>query len=730
MNYRLVSIRSRGKDIIIYGRDKDGYKKQFIDSSFSPYFYVPSNEDIDCKEITNFEEGFVSIYGDILTKIYVNDPQKVPLVRAKFTNHFEGDIPYCKRYLIDRQIKSYFDENLKPVVNDNNEISLLKGYLDIEVYSSKGHGVMPNPQNKEDKITAITITNEEEESVSFILDDNIELFEHNGKQVFHCLTEEDLLNKFLMFLEDIDFDILCGWNVDFDIGYIKERCKRYDFNPFLFLGKLNIFDLLFGYKFLFRKRSYRLKDVVFEEGITQELGRKVNYNELWEENKEELIKINRNHSKWLSILDKKHMITDFYLRYKDFAGLDRLEDSLFASFIIDTLILRRSKNILPSRQAKEVEKFEGALILKPEVKLADNVAVFDLSRFYPTIILEELLDPVILFRYKKEKKIEGNVEDWNKYKEFAKSNLDGTVILNVVKELIEERVKLENSKEHLEKIMAIKGILNATYGVLAYSGFRLNEIEIPKRITARAREIISDLRAKVKEYGFTPIYLDTDAIFIMLNSDKNNDIEEAEKTLNQVLQSYGNYLIKLDHFFKRIIFTGVKKKYAGIDRDGKIHIVGFERVRSDSSSLTQKIQQEVLSFILNREEDKVIPYLQKLVDNIQEKDISDICITKTLSKNLEEYTKQEQDYIKCCKFMKEKHNVDFTRGDAVNIVYSLNYPYNVAVYKDKEDLPFPIEVDWDKVIEKEIVAKVEDILEASGLSVSEIKLQGKQSRLF
>ena len=106
--FRLIRAqRGRETQVYLYGRNEEG-KKKFSVKSFSPYLYVPLEEFHDSESITNEEYGYTSIYGDDLRKVFVSNPSEVPRVRSEFTKHFEADIPYARRFLIDRKIRAYF----------------------------------------------------------------------------------------------------------------------------------------------------------------------------------------------------------------------------------------------------------------------------------------------------------------------------------------------------------------------------------------------------------------------------------------------------------------------------------------------------------------------------------------------------------------------------------------------------------------------------------------------
>lgn len=711
MNFRLIKAhRTKGCDVVVYGRDDQDDKVCFVDDKFKPYFYCLADESCNESGITGGEWGFQSIYGDQLRKVYVWNPSEVPRLRDIFTKTWEADIVYPRRWLIDKMITSGFNENLVPC--EPAKVDIHKTFLDIEVYSKTS---MPNPEN--DKVTCFTLYDSYEQTyVSGILDDVSTMTSDDNWVVGHFDNERDLLKYLDSILYFIDTDVVSGWNIGWDIDYLKARCAKYNIK--LPLDSCCVFDLLETYRKLYRQKSYRLKDIALFDGFADTLEEKVNYGELWEKDKVGLLTRNKRHTEWVKLIDEKRKIIDYFWNYKEICGLEEPQDTIHNSVIIETMLLRRAHAVLPSKVQQQHNTFEGAIVIKPEAGIFSNIAVFDLKTFYPTILISNNLDPIIIDAYKKlNEKL-----DWEKYHGFSKEYLkEGkqTIVLSLVKELMEERRKLQSS-EHIEKLAAIKAVLNSVYGVFGSGSFRLFTPEIPERIAEIAREIIIKLKDKMTSLGYKNIYVDTDSLFLQSSEQETNKLLDL---LNNELKKYGDYSIKLEHFFQRILFTGAKKRYCAWD--GKnLYFTGFDRIRSDSSEFTKQIQEDVLRMMLTDKSSEVIPYLRTKVAEIKQCDLKDIAITKTLSRELEAYDKVQQNYIKAIK----KAGLDIHEGDAINIIPAKNYPYEVAVFRDIEDLSQGIDVDWDKVIEQQIERKVEDLLPLIGSSWDEVS--GNKMRLF
>ena len=704
-SFRLIKAQRTGfSNIILWGKDEFG-KYPFEIDDFQPYFFVSADQELNDAAIVSNEWGYESVIGESLRKVIVTGPGEVPRLRDGVTKHWEADIPFARRFLIDKGIRNGFDDNLNPCSSPNVPISVVS--LDIEVYSKDQ---MPDPQK--DSVTCWTLV-EGDQIVTGLLDD-VDFQSEEGKT---CILRYDSEEKLIRCLQALlcvrNWDCLTGWNVSWDLEYLQARS---DANNILFSFKYDlsgtcIFDLLTAYRRLYRRKGYRLKDIVQDEGIADFDEEKVNYAELWEQDKLALVERNRRHANWVYQIDQKNKIIEYHWSLKDFCGLEELEDTEYNSVLIDTLFLRRTHNkfVLPSKERREHEDYEGAFIMQPQAGVFKNVAVFDLSMFYPNILLSNKLDPVVLLNYKKEM---GDQIDWLAYSLYVEMNEEKCILIDLVKEMIEQRNKFKSSEIHKAKYASVKGLLNSVYGVLGHATFRLYVPEIAARITEIARETIKTLGKQIESWGYKVIYQDTDSSFVCVDK---GEAEWLQTKINDYLTTHGGYQVKLDHYFDAVMFAGIKKKYCGLE-NGVIHTTGFEKVRSDASNFTKEIQEKVIEMMLTDKAKDIIPYLQMKIKDIRSCKLADISVSKSLSRDLDGYTKQQQSYILSAK----QAGLDLKRGDSVKIVHARNYPYGVAVFVDEKDLPKPVEVDWEAIIEKQIQNKVDELLPIAGLSFSEI----------
>jgi len=389
----------------LYGKREDGEKCRFVVKDFFSYFF---------SAMGGVGAGdYPSIDGKVVHKLTCDTPKQVPLVRENYAPHYEADVIFARRFMIDRGIFNGFSCEKEGIVSFDDiapiEFSLPPKvlYLDIEVYSSNR---MPDPVHN--KITCIGVGSGDS-LVSLLLDDKASVEKRSDKWVVLRIdNEEKLIANLRELLAKLQPDIVAGWNISFDLDYLRDRA--YQLSTKLPMESFCSFDLLTAYKATYRKMSNRLKDVALVEGVTEEHEAPVDYAKTWEEDREGLLQRNANHVKWCAGIDEKKGLTTFYRALREMVGLENYDDIFFASTSIDTLMLRKFKGkfVLPSKSHYKTEPYEGAIVMHPIAGVFKDIAVYDISRYYPSIMLEHLLDPHIMFMYERWKGSEKSMEEF------------------------------------------------------------------------------------------------------------------------------------------------------------------------------------------------------------------------------------------------------------------------------------------------------------------------------
>ncbi|WP_099209949.1 DNA polymerase domain-containing protein [Thermococcus henrietii] len=218
-------ITENGKPVIRVFKKENGEFKIEYDRTFEPYFYALLKDDSaieDVKKVTAKRHGTVvrvkraekvqkKFLGRPIEvwKLYFNHPQDVPAIRDRIRAHpavvdiYEYDIPFAKRYLIDK--------GLIPMEGDE-ELTMLA--FDIETLYHEGEEFAEGP------ILMISYADGREARV--ITWKKIDL-----PYVDVVSTEKEMIKRFLRIVKEKDPDVLITYNGDnFDFTYLKKRCEK------------------------------------------------------------------------------------------------------------------------------------------------------------------------------------------------------------------------------------------------------------------------------------------------------------------------------------------------------------------------------------------------------------------------------------------------------------------------------------------------------------------------
>jgi DNA polymerase I len=455
------TVEGRGDDerpvLHVFGRDADRQPVHVRVHEFEPYFYAPladfvtdeaaaekapaewTTADLDPgkdpvqqhdrlsdRYLTGADgEQFESIRGDRLLKITGQTPRDVGQLRDRF-DHYEADILFPNRLLIDRDIRSgvrvptrrddadgpidVHHAELEPVEMD---VAPRVCTFDIEVDDRRGF-----PEDGEEPIVCLTSHDSYGDEyivwlytapdgiegpadlpgydpISGDLDVDVRTFER----------EEALLSSFVDYIRATDPDVLTGWNfTDFDAPYLLDRIEavatpenglaidslsrvnevwRSDWQGPNVKGRV-VFDLLYAYKRtqFTELDSYRLDAVgeteldVGKERYPGDIG------DLWEDDPERLLEYNLRDVELCVELDRKQEIVPFWQEVASFVGC-KLEDATTPGDAVDMYILHEVHGdlVLPSKGTVDAEDYEGGAVFDPITGVKENVSVLDLKCF-------------------------------------------------------------------------------------------------------------------------------------------------------------------------------------------------------------------------------------------------------------------------------------------------------------------------------------------------------------
>lgn len=762
MLYQIVTGTYDESGILLFTRGTDDQRHDFKILGERPHMWIPVGTPIPENRnrkydrdigwsITRVEpESIPSIDGITkLLKLTTRLPKDVGDLNKHYFGKdytYESDIVFVRRMLIDSGLTSGIDvpdntriinvDNIKPV-----DISIPPRFIlaDIETkYRSDGRN--PDSKIKECIVNVNCIYDSyTDKYLSIAIDPtgktktpSLTNFAPNH-EVIKVPNEISLLNFTNKAMKSIDSDIYSCWNVDYDHQYQKDRGKRHKI--FLPWKRTNVFDLLMAYKILYSKGSNKLPDVVRNEKLSVP-----NYQpwseDIWYSDLDKAILINKSHVEAIKLLNEKYRLIDFYWEQKNLSGFESLQSTLWKGSVVERMLLSRyhGKYILPSRPSDQEidrrkllnkESLIGGKVFIPPVGLWEGTAVYDMTRYYLEILISKNLSP----------------------EPHSKDKLG--VVPKLALELIDARLKYDNllktmtpgTPEHDNMKISKQAIKDTTQSIFGYFGHpasRLYNRDIFNEITEPGQKGLIFLQRKVESDGYKFLYGDTDSIVIKIDFDKKFEYEEV---LNGYIKEFCKEIgitrelsLKLEKYASKTLFKrkkgtthGARKRYASriIFEDGKdvdyINIRGFDYVRREASKVTKKLQYEVIETILRKDPDTVPDIVRGYIKDVLSGKfgIEDICMTPTLRKHPESYERPSA-WVRGALYSNKWFGTDITEDDTVKFVYIKSikdYPHtDVLSVIDFDSIPTSFVVDLDKMVEKSIKNKVEEILELIGYS--------------
>ena len=406
MAWRNVYYDSRNQLIHLWTWDENGNRIK-IESSYEPHLYVESPKATDG----------VSIYNTPLRKVtFKNQFERNKFVNETPIKRLFHNIGCDQDFLLS----TYKDEIDKP---DFGQFPLKVYFFDIETYST---GSFPVPEKAEDPINLITIYN--------TLNDTyytwgLKAYTPTDTNVkyFHCKSEVELIQRFLMFWESDPPDMLVGWNSSgFDIPYIMTRLHNVlssedaarlspvnsifyrenvgvdNFGKVInrwYIRGLSCIDYMEAYKSFARsdRESYKLGYIgQYELGETKVDIGATNLSTLSDTDWKKFVDYNIQDVRLLVKLDEKLKYIKL-IRKLSYKGFIPFEQSLGkVSLITGAIAHQASKEgmTIPTFKLDEGETdYVGGYVHEPERGLSKSVVSYDANSLYPNTIISLNVSP-------------------------------------------------------------------------------------------------------------------------------------------------------------------------------------------------------------------------------------------------------------------------------------------------------------------------------------------------
>jgi len=608
-------------------------------------------------------------------------------LRTRGVQLFESDIKPSDRYLMERFITGACTVHGEPVQHD--------GYIEYHgARLARGADDMP--------LRHLSIDIETEGltgtlySIAAASPDNAMVFMAASPRsaptdlpITWCEDEKTLIKHFLIWLKQVDPDLLIGWNIaGFDLDFLQRKCSELGL-PFA-IGRggdraailqpetsrgvvvaripgrvaLDGIELLRAGFWSFE--SFEL-DVVANKllgrgkAIKNSSQRLEEIRRMYREDPIALATYNLEDCRLVLDIFAKANLLAFARQRAAATGLamDRYGGSVAA---VDNLYLPRLHRAgYVALDVGDVEPGAGSpggYVIDSKPGLYDNVLLLDFKSLYPSIVRTFRIDPLALVR---------PGDDPVPGFEDASFSRHQAILPDLVADLwaVRDRAKADG---HAALSQAVKILMNSLYGVLGATGCRFFDYRLTSSITRRGHQIIQKSQKVIEQLGHQVIYGDTDSLFILPNDREDEaDIKALGTKLAKKLNDWWrqhiadefrleSYLdVEFETHFLRFLMptirgaeTGSKKRYAGLIRtaSGELDLVfkGLESVRTDWTPLARHFQRELYRRIFLNQPFET--YIQETLSDLRAGKLdAELVYRKRLRRNLKDYTRNVPPHV-------------------------------------------------------------------------------------
>ena len=556
-----------------------------LDDTFEPYLYVIPKDDPEiCKKeiLDNLENVKINIetkkdfqVEKTFLKVTFPNPQDLAKRRENLYDldevaHVrEFDIPFYRRYLIDRdvipmtEVKAVGEKvdsflNLdskkhdleiiklsKPLerIKDNlNDFRILS--FDLEVRNPNG---MPN--SEVDEIIMIGVAS------NFGINQVISTktnSENRGNFVNQVKDEKAMIETFVDIIKKSNVDIIVGYNSDnFDFPYLKDRAKIHGIDLDLGMDDSNIKFIRRGYAnaasfkglihvdlYLVMRRYMTLERYTLERVYYELFGEEkidvpgehiweywdsdsTQLDDLFDYSLDDVVATLKIAQQTLPLnLELTRIVGQPLFDLSRMATGQQAEWFLVKEAYFDNEVVPNKKGESNYALRAAADDNEGGYVKEPEIGLHENLVQFDFRSLYPSIIISKNISPDVLVIGDVENRDEYNISPEHdlKFKKEPKG-----FIPSVISKILNERFKIKKAmkasvdpteRKTLDvQQQAIKRLANTMYGIYGFPRFRWYSFECAKAITSWGRKYIKSSMKEAEKYGFYAIYADTDGFY-------------------------------------------------------------------------------------------------------------------------------------------------------------------------------------------------------------------------
>jgi DNA polymerase elongation subunit (family B) len=332
----------------------------------------------------------------------------------------------------------------------------------------------------------------------------------------------------------------------------------------------------------------------------------------------------------------------------------------------------------------------GGYIYEPQPGIVDRVGELDFTSLYPTIMLKKNLSGETVKctccpdSPQRVPELDYNICD--RWKGIASQSLE--ILLK--RRLEYKRRKKTVKDEHLSQVYdarqsALKWILVCSFGYLGFKNARFGKIDAHIATCAFARNILRQAAALAEAQGFKLVHAIVDSMWMTKPEATDADYEKLCALISEELDLPLSY----EGEYKWIVFLTSKidrrvtvlNRYYGVFQDRTFRVRGIDLRRHDTPGIVNDCQSEMLKVLWNadnsREFEALIPkaveVLKKYASRLREGHvpIGELAISKSLSKNPDEYTNRVPQAVAARRFTREGGTVH--AGQQISYLLTRNF---------------------------------------------------------
>ena len=751
--------------IHLYGRLETGEAFLIRDDREIPHFYIGSQDLERARNLATIDpapSGRRTLDGKPVARVNLRLPSDTPPLRDRLIRQgircYEADVRFAMRFLIDRGIRGSLEissagrqEPGGGRVYHNPEIQPERWVPELSVLSID---IETDPEAR--RLFSIALHGCGASEVLVVNPGNDSVPE--GTRSFR--EQDELLHAFTTRIQELDPDVLTGWNVvDFDLKVLERvagasgvalllgrdqrplrlRPSRSPWSSFeaSITGRVVVDGIHLLRGSFVKMEHYSLDFVAREilgEGKTLSGDRAQTILDHYLHDRARLVEYNLTDARLvLEILNRLKLI-ELAVERSLLTGLpiDRIAGSVAAFDFLYLSQLHRRSIVAPSVGAggsASAGSDPGGYVIQPEPGLYRNVLVFDFESLYPSLIRTFEIDPL---GYRPQPNPD---EDLIVSPNGASFRRQTGILTQLLEELLPRRKAAKASGDQVSS-HAIKILMNSFYGVLGTPACRFHAPQLAGAITSFGRNLLQWSKQCLESYGFQVIYGDTDSLFLLsrkeqaeaaqalghdlakrLNNDLATHIQETWRVESHLKLQFEKLYRKLHIPTTRQGGAGARKRYVGLVGAGdseELVFTGMEVVRRDWTELARQVQRELYRRLFS--EQRLDEYLRQIVYDMRRARLDDQLIYhKALRKELSDYS-HNPPHVAAARKM------DHRSGRLISYYMTHNGPEPI------QKLESPI--DHEHYVQKQIRPVAEPLLKLLALDFAKVIGDDRQMELF